>query len=182
MAAVVTVMDEHRLRGFGSTVRVGLALLAAAAVAPQRAARASAIHAEALKFTTEADLGPRWKSFLAGGPALWAITTPPSFPSHLVLYYQANGVPVETPFVDYLIWRRNLDPLRFDANHPGAGPVLELIKPPKTPSSTPPAGQNLTPPSVPEPAALTVALTTAAAALGWRHRCRLQRGGENLYG
>jgi hypothetical protein len=42
---------------------------------------------------------------------------------------------LDTPFVQYLIWRRNLDPMRFDFYHPRVGPLL--------------AAQTMTPPTIP---------------------------------
>lgn len=59
--------------------------------------------------TTGTVFGPRWQAFLAGGPALWAVEMPPPFPSHIKLATE-DGQIVETPFVEYLIWRRDLDP------------------------------------------------------------------------
>jgi hypothetical protein len=146
------------------------------------------------KTTTELSLGQNWLNFLAGGPSLWAVESPPPFPSGLVLLTQ-NGQIIETPFVDYLIWRRNLDPARFDHFHPNVGPVLGQLTPPTTtvPTGTPrsgvPAGTPRsgvptgTPRSgnddgtnpqpqngVPEPGMLPIALTLTAVAFWWKLR------------
>jgi hypothetical protein len=133
-------------------------------------AGASPIHA--FRVATPDVLGPAWAQFLAGGPTLWADATPPSLPTGLILPYQ-NGALVETPFVDYLVWRRSLDPARFDQNHPKIAPALGQLIPPTTavPGSTTigtppinPQPQN----GVPEPASLPLALSLIAAGLWWR--------------
>ena len=118
---------------------------------------------------TAATLGPAWAKFLIGGPFFWSVTPPPSFPSNLQLETN-NGRVVDTPFVDYLVWRRNQDPTRFDFYHPVIGPELaSLIITPKTPSNPP---VNLQPqlPGVPEPGGLVMALMIVTAFAGWRQR------------
>src|SRR5262249_50627198 len=37
-----------------------------------------------------------------------------------------NGILPNTPFVNYLLWRRSLNPARFDFYHPRLGPLLAL--------------------------------------------------------
>jgi hypothetical protein len=146
---------------------------------------ASAIHSYAnLKLRTEASLGPAWQRFLTGGAALWAVVKPPPFPSGLVLA-KSNGLLVETPFVTYLQWRRNLDPTRFDHYHPVVGPELAQLTTPAVTIATNPTGQTLAPPSstdpqpqttvVPEPDAIVVALALGSAAFGWYWRRGLNR-------
>ncbi len=103
--------------------------------------------------TTGTVFGPRWQAFLAGGPALWAVEAPPPFPSHIKLATE-DGQIVETPFVEYLIWRRDLDPARFDYYHPNIGPILSSL--PQT--------------LIPEPPMLPLALTIAGAAIAYQRR------------
>ena len=145
---------------------------------------ASAIHSDAnLTLRTEASLGPAWQRFLAGGAALWAVVKPPPFPSGLVLE-TSNGQVVETPFVTYLQWRRDLDPTRFDHYHPVVGPELAQLTTPAVTTTTNPTSQTLVPPSstdpqpqtvVPEPDAIVVALALGSAAFGWNWRRGLNR-------
>ncbi|MFO0952894.1 MAG: hypothetical protein U0835_17440 [Isosphaeraceae bacterium] len=120
---------------------------------------------------TEASLGPEWARFLAGGPFFWSVETPPSFPSGLVLE-TLNGRIVETPFVDYLIWRRNQDPARFDLNHPNVGPPLgQILIPPRTPTN-PPINPQPQLPGIPEPASLLTTLVIASSSVLWWRRRR----------
>ncbi len=93
----------------------------------------------------------------------------------------ATGVLPQTPIVQYLMWRRSLNPARFDFYHPRLGPILqqnlitsvpptvggEKITPP-TPPVTPPDNP---PPQVPEPSSLAIAvMLVSAAAWARRHR------------
>ena len=147
-------------------------------------AQASAIHSNAhWKLRTETSLGPQWQRFLAGGPSLWATTRAPAFPSGLVLA-TSNGLPVETPFVDYLLWRRALDPTRFDHYHPNVGPELAQLTSSTAATSSNLSAESLTAPPttnpqpqtvVPEPDAILVGLLLATAGLGWHWRGRLNR-------
>jgi hypothetical protein len=135
-------------------------------------AGASPIHA--YRLATPEVLGPAWARFLAGGPTLWALVTPPRLPSGLELQYQ-NGALVETPFVDYLYWRRSLNPARFDHYHPNIGPALGQLTPPTTavPGSTTTGTPPINPQpqnGVPEPASLPLALSLVGAGLWWRRR------------
>ena len=145
-------------------------------------AGASAIHRHHLIVVTgEASLGPAWARFLAGGTALWASHRAPRFPSGLVLP-TSDGRLVDTPFVDYLLWRRALDPSRFDFYHPNVGPELaELLTPPritphvstavsKKPHKVHPALVHPAPQSLPEPGTFVIALVLACAGLSCRGR------------
>lgn len=134
-------------------------------------------HATAIH--SEATLGPTWIRFLNGGQALWAVVKPPPIPSHLVLARQ-NGFLVETPFVDYLYWRRSLNPARFDLFHRTLGPALGQLTPPSatgvsatgiTPqASTPPTTNAVPQNGVPEPSGLAIGLMLVGVALVLRHR------------
>jgi hypothetical protein len=85
----------------------------------------------------------------------------------------------DSAFVQYLRWRRGLNPARFDRNHPNVGPLLPEIPPvvpPIVPGNVPRPRPNpqvpVLPPAVPEPStALVVAGLFAGAAL-WRRRGR----------
>ena len=116
--------------------------------------------------------GLTWPEFLKGGQALWAKTQSPRFPSDIHLA-SVNGKLVETPFVQYLLWRRSLDPARFDAHHPRiSGPLAQVIRPPTTPttppSSIPPQEQVVTP----EPSAIFIALIMSGGGIVFAERAR----------
>lgn len=127
---------------------------------------------------TEAQLGPRWRAFLAGGPSRWALRPSPAIPTGLVLTYNSLGQIVDTPLAEYLKWRRSLNPTRFDRYHPYIGPPLAqtLVPPPLTPTPTPTPPINPQPqiPGVPEPASLLVGVVLMVAAATWR-RHKAQR-------
>ena len=139
------------------------------------------LHASSVR--TEDSLGPAWTRFLDGGPTLWSHVRPPRFPSGLVLTYQ-NGRIVDTPLVDYLSWRRSLNPARFDLVHPTIGPALGGLTPP-TPAiipapggitaGKPPTSSNPVPEiGVPEPSTLSLGLALGAVAYAWRYRRKLK--------
>jgi hypothetical protein len=57
------------------------------------------------------------RTFLAGGPAHWAVTKPIKLPAHLNVT-NANGTLEDNALVAYLSWVRNFDVGRFDRQHP----------------------------------------------------------------
>lgn len=144
-------------------------------------ARASAILGSNLIAVTDvSSLGPAWEQFLLGGPALWALESPPPFPSGLVLP-TSNGQLVDTPFVNYLEWRRSLDPSRFDLNHPNIATELGQFVPTSTsvPGSTSSGGGtthvfNPTPQNLPEPGTFWIAVTLIGAGLATRLRISIR--------
>lgn len=174
-------MDGRSCRSSYRTARVIAAgLILALSGSPSEAAP---IHSHALATATgpveQPGLGPAWARFLAGGAALWAESKPPRIPAHLHLLSQ-NGQLVESPFVDYLFWRRSLNPIRFDHYHPSLGPALGNLIPPTTPIPIPTPIPTPTPtpnpqPQVPEPASVMIALILAGAAL-WQRRRSSQTG------
>ncbi len=158
-----------------------------------RPAVASPIRSHHLIVVSNVDsLGPAWARFLEGGIPLWEVRKPPRFPSGLVLP-ESQGVLVDTPFVDYLLWRRSLDPTRFDHYHPFIGPLLGqgLTPPTSTHSSvatprggTPRSGLGDDHPAnpqpqqgVPEPGTLSVALVLIGAGYAWQRR-NVRRAGS----
>lgn len=92
---------------------------------------------------------------------------------------------VDSPYFQYLLWRRSLNPARFDYYHPRLGPLLESITqlpqevfppliPPVTPPVTPPPITPTIPvipvtPQVPEPSTLLIGLMLGAGGLWARH-------------
>lgn len=77
-----------------------------------------------------------------------------------------NGQLPDSPFVEYLLWRRSLNPTRFDHYHPGLGRLLEAGNVGVTvdPKPVVPPG-----PPVPEPATWLMGGLLAAGGL-WKHR------------
>ncbi len=182
---------KGRALAHAAALACGLYLLGGSADAS--AIRRHQIHAAAA-FSNEASLGPAWQKFLSGGPTLWAFEKPPRFPSNLLLTTD-NGVVVATPFVDYLEWRRSLNPARFDHYHPRIANALAQFLTPPTPittlTATPTAasptgtprsatqGDTTTMPqttqfqnTVPEPGAFAATFTLFGLGLWWRARLR----------
>jgi hypothetical protein len=150
------------------------AMLLALGVAglPSRPVEASAIQANGVVVNDITSLGPAWAQFLAGGIPLWSVEPSPPIPTGLVLPKE-NGILVPTAFVEYLAWRRSLDPTRFDQFHPAVG--AELGQLPQT--ITPPpggtgGGGGTPPPSTPEPGSLLIAAVLIGSAVGWGRYAR----------
>jgi hypothetical protein len=136
----------------------------------------------ALVFTVPASASPiglvtEWNNFLAGGESEWSTTPPPPITLTIKIeMVQAleSSDPLGTPMVQYLEWRRNLDPARFDHWHPEMGPVLGSLQPPTTTTTTPtvnPQPQTLPPPlhqEVPEPGTMAIGVGLVAGSLIWR--------------
>ncbi len=116
-----------------------------------------------------------WNNFLAGGPTLWGTRHAPPITalikreSHADL---ATADPLSLPMVQYLEWRRDLNPARFDHFHPFVGPILQSLLPP--PTTVNPQPQELPPQfaSVPEPGTISIALGLLAAGAFGRRRSR----------
>lgn len=145
---------------------------------------------ESASVNAAASLSGRWNSFLAAGETTWASRQSPPFtlPVRLALLSLINGDPAvaaASPLVEYFVWRRNLNPARFDRYHPFIGPRLPqgfvpptpIIPPPVVPVPpdpdppiTPPNPS--IPPTVPEPPAILVILVGVAGALALRRHAR----------
>ena len=119
--------------------------------------------------------GLNWQEYLNGGVSMWSAAKPPRIPSGIRLA-SVNGRLVETQFVDYLLWRRSLDPIRFDAHHPNiSGPLAQILVPPATPieppASIPPQGQVV----VPEPKPLWMAIIFSGIGFVLVHRLKRRK-------
>ncbi|APW60264.1 PEP-CTERM sorting domain-containing protein [Paludisphaera borealis] len=170
-------------------VAVGLALSAADAQAtPLRtfgAMRGSQELLQASAVVTPT-LPNAWNLFLSTGPEVWATSQSPAFtiPVRRSIFQILNGDPASiaaNPMIDYLIWRRDLNPLRFDRYHPYLGRLLAplTLDPPTSvpvapevePPITPLAPLETLPPSVPEPSSLLlIGLVSAWGLLRRRSR------------
>ncbi len=165
-----------------------LALSAATVEAsPMRRATSAGLAAQEFAASGSANsLAARWTTFLAGGQATWASRQSPPFtlPVRQALLALVQGDPqvaAASPLVEYFVWRRNLNPTRFDRYHPFLGPQLPqgfdpptpLVPPvvpdiPTEPPIIPPVP--FVPPNVPEPPAILVIALGAIGALILRRR------------
>jgi hypothetical protein len=186
----------------GRTRTVGLfllALLGAGLLGPRP------VHgAAAKKFVltaNEARVFQVWTNYLSAGPQVWSSTHAPAFTPAVrstiwqVLKTDTQAQSLSNPMIDYLLWRRSLDPVRFTANHPNLSPALvQLLNPPSLPTSDPPptytpvpqsttapqtvtppslifpSQQTVSPPAIPEPSSLLLAVGMMGWGLWWRRR------------
>jgi hypothetical protein len=102
-----------------------------------------------------------WTNFLTAGPQLWSEKHAPSFTPAIkstiwqILKTDTQDQSLANPMIDYLLWRRGLDPKRFTANHTRLSPALaQLLRDPATPASVPP------PTYTPDPQATTPPTST----------------------
>jgi hypothetical protein len=161
----------------GVATVAGALLLAVGFVGlPPQQVEASGIQANGVVVNDITSLGPAWAQFLAGGIPLWSIEPSPPIPSGLILPKE-NGILVPTAFVEYLAWRRSLDPARFDQFHPVVGSELgqlpQTITPPPGGTS---GGGGTPPPSTPEPGSLLIAAVLIGGAVGWGRYARHSSG------
>lgn len=125
---------------------------------------------------------PSWNQFLAA-PQLWTYPSPPfTMMVRRSILQILNGdatTAAATPMIEYLVWRRDLNPTRFDYYHPYLGPRLsQLLAPPQDvpitplvePPITPLAPLTTNPPSVPEPNGLMLIGLISAVGLWRRYR------------
>lgn len=133
-------------------------------------------------------LSPAWDAFLGMGPEGWSMYQSPAltFPTRMAVWRMlesASDSVTLDPMLEYLIWRRDLNPGRFDYYHPYLGPRLgQLLQPPLTPPPplevpeevapiTPPPPQTIPEPQVPEPDGWIIAVLASAWGV-WRRRPR----------
>lgn len=185
--------DRRNRRPFS---RIGLILGAAYLGLTGMPAEASRIHPHFSR--NERDL-LSWESYITRGPQFWSAVHAPEISAAVRTAMNravASVDPTANPWVEYLLWRHDLAPARFDHWHPRLGPELERLLPPQTsrPSTKPrppakptPQGQNIQnpgpphvspppisahnpPPSVPEPNPLAISAVLIASGLWWRWR------------
>jgi hypothetical protein len=174
-----------------ATISVGLFGPGVAEAAPTK--RLALTPANARVFVT-------WTNFLDKGETTWSRRQAPSFTPAIrstiwqVLKTDSQAQSLNNPMIDYLLWRRSLDPQRFLLNHPSLSPALaQLVDTPAlpitppTPTATPGtqtavgpqtvsgppapiASSSALPPAVPEPSSLLLAVTMTALGLFFRHR------------
>ncbi len=136
-----------------------------------------------------------WTKFLSDGTETWSKTHAPPFTPAIkstiwdVLKTDTTAQAISNPMIEYLEWRRSLDPTRFTSYHPNLSPALaqllsspslppgvpEPTSTPVTPSSTtvtPTGAQTVSPPAVPEPSSLLLAAAMTGWGIWWRQRIR----------
>lgn len=148
-----------------------------------------------------------WTHFLADGETTWSHKAAPVFTPAIrstiwqVLKTDSQAQSLNNPMIDYLLWRRSLDPQRFLAYHPSLSPALaQLLNTPSLPVTpptptvpavtpttvapqtvsgppAPSASSSALPPAVPEPSSLLLAVTMTAVGLFFRHRLVRARQG-----
>ncbi len=140
-----------------------------------------------------------WTNYLAEGSQTWSTTHAPAFTPAIrstiwqVLKTDTQAQAIANPMIEYLEWRRSLDPTRFTSYHPNLSPALaQLLSSPTLPSNVPPptytpvpetatapqvlsspatsGGQTVAPPPVPEPSSLLLAAAMTGWGIWWRHR------------
>ncbi len=175
------------------TVRLFRVVLAGAlilAVQPLQAATTKKL----VLTPTEAKTFEAWTNFLAEGTQTWSTTHAPAFTPAIestiwqVLNTDTQAQAIANPMIDYLEWRRSLDPTRFTSYHPNLSPALaqllsspslptvpplpetstapQVLSPPATPSGAP----VVAPPAVPEPSSLLLAAAMTGWGIWWRRR------------
>ena len=148
----------------------------------------------------EAKTFEAWTKFLAEGTQTWSTTHAPAFTPAIestiwqVLETDTEAQSIANPMIDYLEWRRSLDPTRFTHYHPNLSPALaQLLSSPSLPANDPPptdtpvpetttapqvlsspatpsGAQSVSPPTVPEPNSLLLAAAMTGWGIWWRHR------------
>ena len=119
-------MNTKSARRKASISTLGKALLGVALLGtfPPSSLRASPIrHRQPQPRVRQARAADGFTSFLDGGPVLRARARPPRVPAGLSLA-AVEGPAADASLLDYLQWRRGLNPERFDRNHPRIGPLL----------------------------------------------------------
>lgn len=167
-----------------------LVLLGLAAIATTPAADAAAIRSRSTGTVTAAWATDSYGSYFRNAlqQRSLKVNVPVSLRSLRTL---GDGTLPETAFVEYLRWRRSLNPLQFDRWHPSVARMIlrdqeirrlretvvrvpQVVTPtPGTPGVLPSVIVKPVPPTVPEPSSVAiVGLLFAAAAWGrrWRQR------------
>jgi hypothetical protein len=147
-----------------------------------------------------------WTSYLAKGTDTWSMTHAPAFTPAIrttiwqVLKTDTQAQSIANPMIEYLEWRRSLDPTRFTHYHPSLSPALaQLLKSPSLPTGVPPptytpvpetapqvlgspappsASQTISPAAVPEPSSLLLAAAMTSWGVWWRRQLARQNGGK----
>ena len=121
--------------------RVGLAGALILGVQPLQAATTKRF----VLTPAEAKTFEAWTKFLAEGTPTWSTTHAPAFTPAIestiwqVLKTDTAAQSIANPMIEYLEWRRSLDPTRFSFYHPNLSPALaQLLSSPSLPANPPP--------------------------------------------
>jgi hypothetical protein len=156
-------MRTGRMREGRRILRIVVVLAAGAAGPTGRPVQAAPIkhHHVAEKGQTHRT---GWQKFLDGGAAHWSKADPPTIDLHIrVLMDKALHSPhaATNRNVQYLEWRRSLNPARFDHWHPKMGPMLQGLIPPA--STSHPSSGTVTQPQTIAPGTVAATSTPAPA-------------------
>ena len=150
-------------------------------------ADAAAIHHARKALAVDAASNRTWSEYLLGGPTVWSsVAHPaltPAIEASMWKAIRSDPPPDTNAVVQFFLFKQSLDPPRFDHFHPKVAASLAKIKSemvtPTTSTSTVPTtstttptdqAQQLTPPTVPEPATWLLTFGMAGYALWSRRR------------
>jgi hypothetical protein len=169
-------------------LRHGLVLLVAGLWGSNQALAAAIHHVHKTSAVDPASFRT-WSEYLLGGPTVWAsVAHPaltPAIETSMWKAIKSDPPPDTDAVVQFFLWKQSLDPARFDHFHPRVAAAMSKIKaeiatatpatatatgPSTTTSSPTDQAQELTPPTVPEPATLYLTIGMAGYALWWRRR------------
>ncbi|MGO9601608.1 MAG: hypothetical protein ACLP7Q_26840 [Isosphaeraceae bacterium] len=130
--------------------------------AGHRGAYAATIKEDSLA-RREAKAFASWTPFLSAGVHTWATRHAPAFSPAVestiwtLLKSDSRSQAIGDPMIEYLLWRRSLDPTRFASYHPNLSPALaRLLTTPTLPNNAPP------PTFTPEPQTTTLPQTSTS--------------------
>ncbi len=191
--------------------RCFLMVLTAGLLLGSRTSEAASTKTKKLDLTpSEVQTFEVWTKFLAKGTETWSTTHAPPFTPAVestiwqVLKTDSQAQSLSNPMIQYLEWRRSLDPTRFTSYHPNLSPALaQLLSSPSLPAGVPPptytpvpqvspqtvsepsgtpatssGAQTVSPPAVPEPNSLLLATTMTGIAIWWRRRLARRIAGQ----
>ena len=126
---------DRPVRGGNRTVWSRFLVLLLVAGLSRATAEASPIKHHAVSATSAGSV-QAWDEFIARGPSYWARVQHPTMSDqtsqtmHQVWKHELKSAdPASYPNIQYLLWRRALDPARFDHWHSGLGRALESVLP-----------------------------------------------------
>lgn len=155
----------------GARVGRGSLLMLAILIAGAGTAGAGPIRTARVPFT----------EFLRAGPDLWGVAST-TIPRGLPLRLDGQGSALSSLFRDYILYRRGIDPARFDAHHPRIARQIARFVSSNPPAATTPIDPTrqvvvpttpVTPPSqqtVPEPSSLVIAAGLLVGTAAFRRR------------
>ena len=124
------------LRSWLGVVLLGAWTTSSAQASPLRSQQ---VHSRQVR-SRSGDLS-QWTNYVATGPGVWSTVQAPPVTLRVreaIAQALQSPNPTGNSSVEYLMWRRSLDPSRFDQWHPVIGPILQQLLN-LTPTSNPTA-------------------------------------------